>query len=121
VRAIKLIIVLLLLTFSSCNAYSEGPDLDLDMDQTGWACEHNLWNIWLYRETFNVQLVQAYFYSEPNQLGWYQALPESEENYYQKKFIDIGRQCAPYDVKYIMYFTDKEPEVVWMHWNESSE
>jgi len=122
VKVVNLLIVILSIILTSCNAYSEGPDPELaDYNQLGWACEHNLWNIWIYHEAFNVSQVQAYLYGSDDELGWYKALAEVDEHHYQKRFIDVSRQCEPYDVKYILYFTDKEPEVVWMYWNESSE
>ena len=117
----KYCLPLLFFLFSCTGPYEHGYDESLNnFDQTGWACERGNWNIWLYYEAFNVDYVNVILYAENDEEMWSKPLREVDLNYYQNKFFDITRECKPYDVKYTLYFTDKEPEAVWMYWDETA-
>jgi hypothetical protein len=107
-------------TTATLNDYGYDETLE-NFDQTGWACDQGHWNVWIYYEEFNTNYVNVIFYDVTHELFWSKSLPESEEYFYQNKFFDTSRHCQPYDVKYTLYFDDKEPAEVWMYWNESEE
>ncbi|MAF25056.1 hypothetical protein CL634_05715 [bacterium] len=120
----KLLIIIALLlsacgTPNSINTEEYGVDQSLwEFDQTGWACSGNEWNIWLYYDDFDITNVNAILYDIQNEKMWSKILPEVGVNTYQKKFIAFGRQCHPHDVNYTIFYLDKEPETIWLYWNE---
>ena len=89
------------------------------LDQTGWACNGHRWNIWLYYDDFDITNVNAILSDLEGVSIWSKNLPLVDSHYYQDKFVDLTRECRPYNTKYTIYFLYREPESIWLYWNEN--
>jgi len=115
-----LIIGCLLTACTVSSIDEEGYDESLwNLDQTGWACEGHRWNIWLYYDDFEITTVNTVLSTPDEELMWSKTLPLIDTHYYQDNFIELARQCRPYDVKYTIYFLHREPKSIWLYWNEN--
>jgi len=90
-----------------------------EMDQTGWGCASGHWHVWMYYESLDdVSYVNAAFFAEDESALWGRRLGLSDPNYYEAKYFDLTRHCQPYDVKYTLYYEEREPESIWLRWND---
>ena len=105
-------------TQQNLNEHGFDPDL-WDLDQTGWACAGNQWNIWLYYDDFDITSVNVLLNAPDEIIGLSHMLRLVDTHQYQDKFTDLSRQCAPNDVKYTIYFLERESETIWLYWNEN--